>query len=184
VARRTDALERAIGSLRHQATRDALTGLGNRRMLDVSLPKLMETCRAQKSDLCVMVMDVDHFKKLNDTLGHSAGDQLLRDLGQLIRSTVRVTDLSFRLGGDEFVVLMPAAEEQAATTLADRLVKLVDMYGKTLRVEPRPRVSIGLARMLAHPDATPDELLHVADKALYDVKAERKKAAVHLAKSA
>ncbi|MBC8146289.1 MAG: diguanylate cyclase, partial [bacterium] len=103
VAKRTDALERSIGSLRHQATRDALTGLGNRRMLDLSLPQLMETCRTQRTDLCVMVIDVDNFKKLNDTLGHGCGDQLLRDVGQLIRSTVRTTDMSFRMGGDEFV---------------------------------------------------------------------------------
>jgi diguanylate cyclase (GGDEF)-like protein len=184
VARRTDALERAIGQLRHQATRDALTGLGNRRMLDMSLPKLMETCRAQRTDLCVMVIDVDNFKKLNDTLGHGAGDQLLRDLGQLIRSSVRTTDMYFRLGGDEFVVLMPAADEQAASTLADRLVKLMDMYGKTLRVDPRPGLSIGITRMLANPDATPDSLLHAADKVLYEVKSQRKKATAPLARSA
>jgi diguanylate cyclase (GGDEF)-like protein len=184
VAQRTDALERAIGQLRHQATRDALTGLGNRRMLDMSLPKLMETCRQQKTDLVVMVMDVDNFKKLNDTLGHGAGDQLLRDLGQLIRSTVRTTDMYFRLGGDEFLILMPAADEQAASTLAERLIKLMDMYGKTLRVEPRPRLSIGMARMLAYPGASADALVHAADKQLYEVKSERKKASRPMAKSA
>lgn len=184
VAKRTDALERAIGSLRHQATRDALTGLGNRRMLDMSLPKLMETCRVERSDLCVMMIDIDNFKKLNDTLGHGSGDQLLRDVGQLIRSTVRTTDMHFRLGGDEFVVLMPGADQQAATTLSDRLVALVDMYAKPMRVDPRPRLSIGLARMLAVPDATPDSLLKAADKALYDMKYARKKAAAPVARSA
>ncbi|MBC8107701.1 MAG: diguanylate cyclase [Anaerolineae bacterium] len=184
VAKRTDALERAIGSLRHQATRDALTGLGNRRMLDMSLPKLMETCRAQKTDLCVMMIDVDNFKKLNDTLGHGSGDQLLRDFGQLIRSTVRTTDMSFRLGGDEFVILMPAADEQSATVLTDRLVALVDMYAKTLHVDPRPRLSIGLSRMLAIPDATPDLLLKAADEVLYAIKSERKKSRPPAARSA
>ena len=152
-----------------------LTGLGNRRMLDVSLPKLMETCRAERSDLCVLVMDVDNFKKLNDTLGHSAGDQLLRDVAQLIRSTVRTTDMCFRMGGDEFVVLMPGGDQQSANTLSDRLVNLVDMYSKTLRVETRPRLSIGLSRMLATPDATADSLIEAADKALYEVKSERKR---------
>lgn len=184
VASRTDALERAIGQLRHQATRDALTGLGNRRMLDISLPKLMETCRAQRTDLCVMVIDVDNFKRLNDTLGHGAGDQLLRDLGQLIRSSARTTDMYFRLGGDEFVILMPAADEQAANTLADRLIKLMDMYGKTLRVAPPPRLSIGLSRLLANPGASADVLLHIADRMLYDVKSQRKRATVQIARSA
>ncbi|CAN5572812.1 hypothetical protein BH09PLA1_BH09PLA1_02880 [soil metagenome] len=184
VAKRTDALERAIGSLRHQATRDALTGLGNRRMLDLSLPKLMETCRAQKTDLCVMVIDVDNFKKLNDTLGHGSGDQLLRDVGQLIRSTVRTTDMSFRMGGDEFVILMPAADVQAANVLSERLIELVDMYAKTLRVDPRPRLSIGLSRMLSASDATPESLLKSADKELYEVKAKRKKANAPVARSA
>jgi diguanylate cyclase (GGDEF)-like protein len=188
VAQRTDALERAIGSLRHQATRDALTGLGNRRMLDMSLPKLMDTCRQQRTDLCVMVMDVDNFKKLNDTLGHAAGDQLLRDLGQLIRSTVRTTDMYFRLGGDEFVVLMPGADQAAADTLADRLVNLMDMYVKTLRIDPRPRLSIGMSRMLDIPNAKADDLIQAADKVLYEVKSQRKRAAnaaiAALAKSA
>jgi diguanylate cyclase (GGDEF)-like protein len=184
VAKRTDALERAIGSLRHQATRDALTGLGNRRMLDMSLPKLMDACRAQRTDLCVLMIDIDNFKKLNDSLGHGAGDQLLRDVGQLIRSTVRTTDMYFRLGGDEFVILMPGTDEQSANTLSDRLVALVDMYAKTLHVDPRPRLSIGLSRMLAHPNATADELLKAADEMLYEVKSERKKASATLARSA
>jgi len=77
MASRTDALERTIESLRHQATRDGLTGLFNRRFLDNFLPQAIKKCQAGKVELCLLMMDVDHFKKLNDTLGHPAGDELV-----------------------------------------------------------------------------------------------------------
>ena len=179
VANRTDALERIVGSLRAQATRDALTTLLNRRMFDVALPKLIETCRAQGTDLCVLMMDVDHFKMLNDTLGHAAGDELLRNIGQIIRSTHRPRDMAFRLGGDEFVVLMPGGDEESAQGLSNRLISLVDGLAKTLKLTTRPRLSIGISRMLLLPasdDAsrTAEALVGDADRKLYEVKAQRK----------
>ena len=104
IANRTDALERTIGSLRQQATRDVLTGLFNRRMLEEYLPQAVKRCKEARIGLCLLMIDVDHFKLLNDTLGHAAGDELLKTIGQLIRSTIREKDLAFRCGGDEFVV--------------------------------------------------------------------------------
>jgi diguanylate cyclase (GGDEF)-like protein len=174
VQQRTDALERTIGSLRQQATRDALTGLYNRRMLDGSLPSILDSCRADGSDLAVLVIDVDYFKHLNDTLGHAAGDELLRDIGQLIRSTVRARDIAFRQGGDEFTIVMPGAGPDAADALAKRLISLVDARAKTLKLSPRPRLSIGTAQLSQTPALNAVQLLQEADKKLYDVKSARK----------
>jgi diguanylate cyclase (GGDEF)-like protein len=175
IAHRTEALERMVGSLRQQATRDALTGLFNRRMLDQYLPQLIETSRESGADLCVLTIDVDYFKQLNDTLGHAEGDSLLRSIGQLIRSTIRHNDAAFRCGGDEFLIVLPGADPDAAQILADRLISLVDGLTKTLRITPRPGLSIGQARLSKLSDATSDALLSEADRALYEEKSRRKR---------
>jgi diguanylate cyclase (GGDEF)-like protein len=174
VANRTDALERTIGTLRQQATRDALTGLFNRRFLDQYLPQCVQRHRKGRNDLCVLMMDVDNFKLLNDTLGHAAGDDLLRAIGQIIRSTIRGEDVGFRCGGDEFVVLLPGYGVEAGQALADRLVSLVDALGRTLRVAMPPRLAVGLATLEACAERTPHALLAEADRNLYDVKRARK----------
>jgi diguanylate cyclase (GGDEF)-like protein len=173
IANRTDALERTIGSLKQQATRDVLTGLQNRRALDTQLPALFKQCKLSGSDLIVLMIDVDYFKTLNDTLGHAAGDDLLRQIGQLIRSSVRQTDYAFRCGGDEFVIVLPGATPTVGRNLADRLRSLVDGLGKTLRVPRAPRLSIGLASMNLTNAAGEQELLAEADKSLYAIKAAR-----------
>src|SRR5688572_28675145 len=124
VASRTDALERTIGSLRQQATRDVLTGLFNRRFLDQYITQSVTRHVKENRDLCLLMMDIDHFKMLNDTLGHAAGDDLLRAIGQLIRSAIRGEDVGFRMGGDEFVVLLPGSGTDAGQSLATRLMSL------------------------------------------------------------
>jgi diguanylate cyclase (GGDEF)-like protein len=179
VANRTDALERALGSMQQQASRDPLSGLYNRRLFDQSLRRLFDTCRADAQNMALMMIDVDHFKALNDTLGHAAGDQLLRDIGQLIRSSIREgTDAAFRIGGDEFVIIMPCADSEAADAVSRRLISLVDAHAKTLRSIPSPRLSVGIATLLKLPpdNATPLELLRSADRRLYEVKSQRKSA--------
>ena len=177
VASRTDALERALGSLKQQAVRDALTGLYNRRMLDEHLPPLVERRRADGGPLSVLMADVDHFKMLNDTLGHAAGDELLRSIGQLIRSGIRDGDLAFRFGGDEFVVLLDGCDAPAARKLADRLISLVDALTKPMRVPRPPRLSVGVGRLADLADPSPHALLRQADRALYEEKRSRKRVA-------
>ena len=174
VANRTDALERTIGTLRQQATRDALTGLFNRRFLDQYLPQCVVRHVKEKRDLCLLMMDLDNFKVLNDTLGHAAGDDLLRAIGQLIRSAARGEDVAFRCGGDEFVVLLPGYGADAARALAERLTSLVDALGRTLKVPLPPRLAAGMATLSACPDPTPGGLLAEADRCLYEVKRARK----------
>jgi diguanylate cyclase (GGDEF)-like protein len=175
VANRTDALERTIGTLRQQATRDPLTGLFNRRFLDEYLAQSVQKHLRQHKELCVLMIDVDNFKILNDTLGHAAGDDLLKAIGQLIRSTIRGEDVGFRCGGDEFVVLLPGATSEQGQALSDRLVSLVDALGKTIKLLPKqPRLAVGMATLFGDGVNTPQALLGEADRVLYQVKRARK----------
>jgi diguanylate cyclase (GGDEF)-like protein len=175
VARRTDAMERVIGKLRAQATRDVLTGLYNRRMLDQCLDELVNRCTQDGAPLCVLMIDVDDFKLLNDTLGHAAGDTLLRAIGQLIRSSIRQQDLAFRCGGDEFLVVLPQSPRAHGEGLARRLSELVDGLVKTLNVARRPRLCFGISMLADLPgEATGPQLMKDADWRLYAAKAARK----------
>jgi diguanylate cyclase (GGDEF)-like protein len=142
----------------------------NRRALDETLPKVVQ--QSQKSDVpsAVMMIDVDNFKPLNDTLGHAAGDDLLRSLGQLLRST---NDLAFRYGGDEFVILLPETPITFAKEMAQRLIALVDQMTKSMPVKNPPRLSIGAIAMAPNQPAT--DLLRQADRVLYAIKAARKR---------
>ena len=174
IANRTDALERSLGASRRQATRDSLTGLFNRRLLDELLPRTFDRCRAEGVPLSLMMIDVDDFKPLNDTLGHAAGDGFLRSLGQLIRSTVRDSDLAFRFGGDEFVLLLPNNTLAQAGLVRDRLMSLVDALVKPMRVARPPRLSIGLISSVELPEGgSGGMLLEKADRRLYDSKLAR-----------
>jgi diguanylate cyclase (GGDEF)-like protein len=173
VAQRTDALERTIGTLRHQATRDPLTGLFNRRFLDQYLPQVIQRSMSQGMDVAVLMGDLDHFKLLNDTLGHAAGDDLLKSVGQIIRSTVRGEDVPFRFGGDEFLVVLPSSSAEHAWALGERLASLVDGLGKMLKLPKRPRLSFGVACLTEVPDRSVNGLVSRADQALYERKRAR-----------
>lgn len=179
VINRTDALERKLGSLQAQAARDALTGLMNRRAMETELPRIVRACRSAAQPLQLLMIDVDHFKTLNDTLGHQAGDELLRSIGQLMRSSIREgVDHAFRYGGDEFLIVMPNAELPAATTLAERLKLLVDGLTKHHRQLPRrPQLSIGIASLsqVAGMENPAAGLLALADERLYAIKHARPK---------
>jgi len=174
VARRTDQLERRLGSVQLQANQDKLTGLYNRRALDEFLPSIVERCRLEIKPLAVMMVDVDNFKKLNDTKGHPAGDDFLRSAGQLIRSSIRPGDLAFRCGGDEIVVLLPDCPRAGAEALLKRIGDLGDALGKSSGSIPPPRLSIGLATLYDVLDPSAKTLLAEADKRLYEVKSSRK----------
>jgi len=175
VAQRTDALERVVGRLRTQATRDALSGLYNRRMLDECLDELLDRCRQDNTPLGIAMVDIDDFKLLNDTLGHPAGDSLLKAVGQLIRSSIRPQDLAFRFGGDEFVIVLPNSNRVQSEVLLRRLTELVDALVKPLTVARRPRLSFGIAELAELTDgATGVALVAEADRRLYAAKFARK----------
>ncbi len=158
-------------ALREQALRDPLTGLHNRRYLFEAGPGLLELARRQQRIACVALLDLDHFKLLNDTYGHQAGDQVLRRFAALLKDSLRRSDILCRYGGEEFVAVMPDLDADDARTVLSRLLEAL----RTLPPEPgRRRVpngsfSAGLAVFPRHGN-TLEKLLHRADKALYTAK--------------
>lgn len=177
VSQRTEAMEHKYNTLHHQATRDSLTGLFNRSWYDKHLPVVFRDSDERNLDLCVLMVDLDNFKHLNDTLGHAAGDDLLKTVGQVIRSTLRPVDMAFRCGGDEFVVVIPEQNPQAGEAVAKRLTDLIDAMGRGLKLKYAPGCSIGIASLseLCNDSRTLADLLALADKRLFEIKAKRKK---------
>lgn len=153
------------------AVTDGLTKLYNRHYLDTHLKNLVRQAAEQNRALSVVIMDMDHFKSVNDTYGHASGDEVLKALAGIIVNTIRSADLAARYGGEEFVVLMPETDAVRAYEAAERLRKGVE---STPFVIPHPdspirkTVSIGYATM--QPNDTTESLLKRADAALYEAK--------------
>jgi diguanylate cyclase (GGDEF)-like protein len=168
--------QRALNESRQQqASTDELTGLGNRRHLLSELEQALAEISngdTQTKSLALLLIDLDHFKEINDSFGHQTGDALLREIGPRIRQTVRRGDLVARLGGDEFAVLLYGADTHKATTVAQRISSLltepIDVHTASLRVG----ASIGVA-LAPHHALSAAELIHCADTAMYRAKNER-----------
>jgi diguanylate cyclase (GGDEF)-like protein len=170
IANRTSVLERTIISLRNQIVHDPLTGLYNRRMLDQLLPHLVTQSLADHKPLALMMIDVDHFKELNDTLGHTTGDDMLRSVGQIIHSTIRESDFGCRYGGDEFAIILPGSEGAVAKRVGERLQSLVHSLVEGYKLARRPRLSIGISTLEEQGVPTASNLLKRADERLYESK--------------
>jgi diguanylate cyclase (GGDEF)-like protein len=165
------ATRQATSRLHKQTLRDPLTDLGNRRFLDEQGTAVFEATAGSDTPLLCLAMDLDHFKQLNDTLGHAVGDDVLVFLGSLIRATLRDGDLAVRTGGDEFLILMPGAEAERGISYATQLRSLFTQQTALLtRGGPRPDLSVGVAERRA--DQTEDlaALLKLADQRLYAAK--------------
>jgi diguanylate cyclase (GGDEF)-like protein len=158
--------------LREQSARDQLTGLFNRRYMEESLDRELLRARRQGYSLGLLMMDLDHFKDLNDGFGHAAGDLVLRAVGDFLGSSVRGDDVACRFGGEEFVVILPRASLENTRLRAEAL--RVGMKGLHLEPSGPPRrsvtMSIGVAASSDHGD-TGERLIHAADMALYRAKA-------------
>jgi diguanylate cyclase (GGDEF)-like protein len=161
---------RATGRLQREAQTDPLTGLGNRRALREQLVRLVEEASVHEEVLASLWIDVDHFKKVNDELGHSAGDACLAFLGKLLRSSLRDRDCAFRNGGDEFVVLMPGASSAIGIKVAERIRSLFGQLAWAHARFPRPTLSIGVAAARPGEMDDPRELIRRADEAMYAAK--------------
>jgi len=150
------------------ANHDALTGLANRRVFEDRIGPIMDNARRHGRPLSVAALDLDHFKEVNDTLGHAEGDRVLQQVAAVMRQTIRSSDLLVRMGGDEFLLVLPETPQSAARTLADRLVRKIEALGVEVGGR-RLGVSIGLVEW--QPGMTKETLLQKADETLYRAKA-------------
>ncbi len=166
--RLTRQMERAHSISTRAAQTDELTGLMNRRAFFEHAHLLYAQCRHNQQPLCALMMDMDHFKHINDTYGHQAGDQVLRQIGGVISSSFRKSDVYGRLGGEEFAVLLPNTSLEAAQAIAEQLVESIS----GLAVEPVKGLSASLGVASTHAqDEDLHGLMNTADKALYRAKA-------------
>ncbi len=165
------ALKRAFDDLQQQAITDPLTGLYNRRFLYEVLPRELARAGRNKIAVAVMMMDIDHFKRVNDTYGHEAGDLVLKEIARTIKTTLRASDICCRYGGEEISVVLPEAPVDGARMRAEVLraaIEKLEVEGpgqKRIRVT----ISIGVAVYPGH-GTNADALLRAADEALYEAK--------------
>ena len=164
-----ETLRASLESVRVESLTDALTGLSNRRMFDETLRMRISEARAQRTELCLLMCDIDHFKRFNDTWGHHTGDQILRFLSSTLQLHARPDHLIARYGGEEFGVVMPRTNLKAAAATAEALRNVI----QTKRLRRRSTnedlgqvtISVGIARL--QPGDTPQGLVERADACLY-----------------
>ena len=163
-----------VALLEHENITDALTGLRNRRFLDLRLAEEMSRATRYGAPVSVLLLDIDHFKSVNDTCGHAVGDKVLAEVGRIVRETVRNTDLAARYGGEEIAVIAPQTPLSTAVMLGERLRRNIETKARDAVPEVatlnRPiTVSIGVAKSSTPPESA-SKLLWRADSALYEAK--------------
>jgi diguanylate cyclase (GGDEF)-like protein len=155
--------------LAHRATHDSLTGLANRVLIESSLKEAIVAARRLDAPVGLLIADLDHFKEINDSLGHHAGDKVLQVVADRWRAALRHDDILGRLAGDEFAVILPRADAYTSEAIAQRLVRAlaepISFDGQELRVG----TSIGLATYPAD-GLDVDDLVRIADHAMYAAK--------------
>ncbi len=158
--------------LSDQANRDALTGLYNRRYLDSTLERELARCQREGQPLSLMLIDIDHFKQINDTYGHQAGDEVLKQLADMLNAQARSADVVCRFGGEEFLLLLPNMPQAVAQERAEQWRR--DFAANTIvfgEFRMQVTLSIGLASYPGH-GTSPQALIRSADRALYRAKTE------------
>lgn len=165
-----DHLDKLSEKRRELALRDPLTGLYNRRYLTERLVEEMARASRQKQPLSYLMVDIDHFKKLNDTYGHLAGDKILKELAKRLHLACRAMDVVGRFGGEEFFVILPGTDSGTAAEVAERIRRSIDdkpfAAGEFLI---RVQVSVGGAQRAAKFEHV-NQLIESADRALYAAK--------------
>ncbi len=171
-----ERLEQANRDISEQALHDELTGLGNRRYLNARLDELISARESSEFEIAALHIDLDRFKQINDTMGHGAGDYVLRAVAEILRSRIRKDDVVARIGGDEFIILMLCtgnsnAPEELAERVIEEVCKPIPFEDRVCRLG----ASVGIART---PTISPEELLTCSDIALYKAKSGGRAAAV------
>lgn len=168
---KNNQLQEVISQLERQASTDPLTGLANRRHIQTILDRSYSQAVRYHTDLAALMIDMDGFKKFNDTRGHQAGDQLLQAMARVLNQNIRKSDVAGRYGGDEFVVIQPHSDPVLARQFADRirqqfLAHIAELFGDRTHCN----LSIGIACLsISKPDSA-DHLVAMADSALYAAK--------------
>ncbi len=166
-----EELEAARDSMKHAATHDALTGMLNRREILDSLKRELERAQREKKLLSVILVDIDHFKQINDTFGHLYGDEALREVARRLRSGLRVYDSVGRYGGEEFLLILPGCDLMSSLIRGDELRNTVGRRPVTCNGSSTTvTVSMGVAVSTDHPDGDLGALLQQADQGLYAAK--------------
>uniref|UniRef100_B8DKT4 diguanylate cyclase n=2 Tax=Nitratidesulfovibrio vulgaris TaxID=881 RepID=B8DKT4_NITV9 len=168
-------LQKAVEELTHQRDHDPLTGLMNRRAFLRQVELELQRVHRGGAELCLAMLDLDDFKRVNDTWGHACGDLVLRRMADLLRDATRAYDVAARIGGEEFVLLLPGASPMRAQALLERLLQ--DMRDETFECRDetfRISFSAGIAGCKGATVCRAEELLDRADKALYEAKASGK----------
>jgi len=153
------------------STKDGLTGVFNRRYFDIHVRQIVEKSKETNKPVCIMMFDVDHFKQVNDTYGHPAGDAVLKTLASTLKSSFRITDLIARYGGEEFIVLLNNIDLQNCLPVAEKTRSLIEGTEFTIPAQVsviHKTISIGVAEY--HQGDTVEEFISKADKALYEAK--------------
>jgi two-component system cell cycle response regulator len=169
-----DRLRHNVQLSLEMAITDQLTGLHNRRYMARHLDNLILSAQKSGKPLAFLIMDIDHFKSVNDTHGHDIGDEVLREFANRISANIRGIDLACRYGGEEFVVVMPDTDIDFACTIAERLRHSVETTPFEISRAPNTlnvTISIGIASAQSEDDNA-ESLLHRADQALYRAKRE------------
>ncbi|MHC5598889.1 MAG: GGDEF domain-containing protein [Nostoc sp.] len=154
------------------ALADSLTELNNRRALEWDLPRQIKRARTQKTSLSLIILDVDHFKKVNDTHGHLVGDRVLQVLCQRLRHNLRCQDTAFRYGGEEFVILLANTSDEEALLVARRLNRLVsdEPFALNNKLTINITISLGTSSLRSEDDEQGESLLYRADQCLLQAK--------------
>lgn len=157
--------------IKHKADQDGLTRISNRQHFNRRILEELKRHQRHKDELCLLLLDIDYFKKINDEYGHQAGDMVLREMSRVLVSVLRQSDFPARYGGEEFTVILPQTSEKQAWVLAERIRKKIAAtsfrHGK---ISFRVTVSIGITAMSPGALVPPEILIESADRALYQAK--------------
>ena len=157
-------------TVKYNAMVDELTGLYNHRFLREFLWKESKRATRYNKQFSVVILDMDNFKAINESYGHLAGDDFLRNVGKIIEHNIRIEDIAVRYGGDEFLMVLPETNKEGATVFTKRVCSIVEtIVMNTMEMSIKPSISAGIATFLED-SVDPVELLELADKALYRAK--------------
>ena len=160
-----------FSSIKNIALYDTLTNLYNRRYFEERLGLVAQKSFYEGTALSLVMIDIDHFKKINDTFGHTEGDKVLREVSSLLKASVRKKDTVARYGGEEFILILPEAGTEESSMIAERIRRLVESTPfEVSRARINLTISLGISNFPSHRARSKEELVKMADQALYDAK--------------